>query len=413
MTTEEKISVIIVDDIAETRENIRKLLQFDPNVEVVGVARTGAEGIKVASETMPDVVLMDINMPDMDGIAATEKIRSKLPATQIVILSVQSDSNYMRRAMLAGARDFLTKPPDVDELTSAIQRAGTMAKQEKMKEMTTRAAVKAATGPSGTGPLLFPGAYNGKIITVYGPKGGTGATTVTANLAVALHSDDSPVVVVDARLQFGDLSFFFNEQTKTNLTDLTSRSDQLDPEVVEEVLLKHETTGINILAAPSRPEQAEGVVGDNFVDVLRYLKRMFAYVLIDTGSGLDDVTLAAIDASDLVVVITTQDIPSIKNIRLFLDLTDALGFPREQVVLVMNRFDKRRNVTPERVSEIAKSKVVATLPLEEKFVIPAMDRGVPFLIDNKNHPVSRGIFKLAQGVKERIEELEALEEEIV
>jgi pilus assembly protein CpaE len=412
MTNEEKITVIIVDDIAETRENIRKLLQFDTNVEVVGVARTGAEGIKVASETLPDVVLMDINMPDMDGIAATEKIRAKLPATQIVILSVQSDSNYMRRAMLAGARDFLTKPPDVDELTSAIQRAGAMAQQEKMKEATTRAAVKAA-GPSGTGGLVIPGLYNGKIITVYGPKGGTGATTITANLAVALHKDEEPVVVVDGRLQFGDLTFFFNEQTKTNLTDLTARSEELDPEVVQDVLIKHETTGINILAAPSRPEQAESVRGENFVDVLRYLKGMFAYIIVDTGSGLDEVTLAAIDASDLVVVITTQDIPSIKNIRLFLSLTDALGYPRQQVVLAMNRFDKRRNVTPERVAEIAKSPVVATLPLEEKFVIPAMDRGVPFLIQNKNHPVSKGIIELARGVKERITELEELEEEMI
>lgn len=412
MTTEEKTSVIIVDDIAETRENIRKLLQFDPNVEVVGVARTGAEGIRVASETKPDVVLMDINMPDMDGIAATEKIRAKLPATQIVILSVQSDSNYMRRAMLAGARDFLTKPPDVDELTSAIQRAGAMARQEKMKEATTRAAVKAA-GPSGTGKLIFPGLYNGKIITVYGPKGGTGATTITANLAVALHNDENPVVVVDGRLQFGDLSFFFNEQTKTNLTDLTARSDELDPEVVQEVLIKHETTGINILAAPPRPEQAEEVRPNHFVDVLRYLKGMFAYIIVDTGSGLDDVTLAAIDTSDLVVVITTQDIPSIKNIRLFFDLTDALGYPRQQIMLVMNRFDKRRNVTPDRVSEIAKSPVVATLPLEEKFVIPAMDRGIPFLIQNKNHPVSRGIFDIAQGIKGRIVELEEMEEEAI
>jgi pilus assembly protein CpaE len=412
MTTEEKITVIIVDDIAETRENIRKLLQFDPSVEVVGVARTGAEGIRVATETKPDVVLMDINMPDMDGIAATEKIRAKLPATQIVILSVQSDSNYMRRAMLAGARDFLTKPPDVDELTSAIQRAGAMARQEKMKEATTRAAIQAA-GPSGTGKLIFPGIYHGKIITVYGPKGGTGATTITANLAVALHNDENPVVVVDGRLQFGDLSFFFNEQTKTNLIDLTSRSDELDPDVVREVLIKHETTGISILAAPPRPEQAEEVRPSNFIDVLRYLKGMFAYIIVDTGSGLDDVTLAAIDTSDLVVVITTQDIPSIKNIRLFLDLTDALGYPRQQVLLVMNRFDRRRNVTPERVSEITKSPVIATLPLEEKFVIPAMDRGVPFLIQNKSHPVSRGIYDLAQGIKGRIVELEEMKEEAV
>src|SRR3989337_2038634 len=102
---DEKIRVLIVDDVAETRENIRKLLQFDAQVEVVGASRSGTEGVEMAIETQPDVVLMDINMPDMDGISATEAIRKKVPFTQIIILSVQADSNYMPRAMLAGARD--------------------------------------------------------------------------------------------------------------------------------------------------------------------------------------------------------------------------------------------------------------------------------------------------------------------
>jgi pilus assembly protein CpaE len=128
-----KIRVLIVDDIAETRENIRKLLQFENDFEVVGAARTGGEGIDLARETRPDVILMDINMPDMDGITATETIRRELPFTQIVILSIQGDPNYMRRAMLAGARDYLTKPPSVEELISAIRRAGKMAHEEKEK----------------------------------------------------------------------------------------------------------------------------------------------------------------------------------------------------------------------------------------------------------------------------------------
>jgi pilus assembly protein CpaE len=105
------IRVLIVDDIAETRENIRKLLQFEPDIEVVGMARTGREGIQLAKETRPNVVLMDINMPDMDGIQATEVIVKEVPSAQIIIVSVQSDTDYLRRAMLAGARDFLSKPP--------------------------------------------------------------------------------------------------------------------------------------------------------------------------------------------------------------------------------------------------------------------------------------------------------------
>ncbi len=77
MPVGDKIRVIIVDDVSETRENVRKLLQFESDVDVVGLARTGKEAIQLSQELNPDVVLMDINMPDMDGISATEAIRSK------------------------------------------------------------------------------------------------------------------------------------------------------------------------------------------------------------------------------------------------------------------------------------------------------------------------------------------------
>ncbi|OQX61499.1 MAG: hypothetical protein B5M51_07740 [Anaerolinea sp. 4484_236] len=129
----EKFTIIIVDDVAETRQGLSKLLQFESDIEVLGTARAGREGIKMVGTLQPDVVLMDINMPDIDGIRATEIIQEKFPCTQIVILSVQGDANYMRRAMLAGARDFLTKPPKGDELVSAIRRAGQRAQLEKEK----------------------------------------------------------------------------------------------------------------------------------------------------------------------------------------------------------------------------------------------------------------------------------------
>src|SRR5687767_3682627 len=126
-----KTRVLIVDDIAETRENIRKLLQFEPDIEVVGMARTGREGIQLAKETRPHVVLMDINMPDMDGIQATEIIVKDVPSAQIIIVSVQSDTDYLRRAMLAGARDFLSKPPPADELVNTIRRLGQLSAQRE------------------------------------------------------------------------------------------------------------------------------------------------------------------------------------------------------------------------------------------------------------------------------------------
>jgi pilus assembly protein CpaE len=398
MAAGQKTRVLIVDDIAETRENVRKLLQFEVDIEVAGVAKSGKEGIELSQECDPDVVLMDINMPDMDGISATEAIRKKLPHVQVIILSVQGDQNYMRRAMLAGARDFLTKPPMADELISAIRRAGEMARQERAKSVQTRGAPVSPGAPIGSGFSLT----QGKVITVYSPKGGTGCTTLAVNLALALHNEDTRVTLVDGNFQYGDVAVFVNEQGKNTIIDIATRVTELDPDVVEGVMITHAATGVHILAAPSRPEYAEKVSGDQFSQLIEYLRQMYAYVVIDTTPILTDITLAAIDKSDVIVLVTTQDIPSIKNARLFLDLLQTIGIERERIVFTMNRYDKRIAITPERVGENLKQQVVAVIPLDERVVVPAVNRGVPFILDNKTQPAARGILSLAESVRETL-----------
>jgi len=403
MPAGEKIRVVIVDDVSETRENVKKLLQFEADVDVVGIARTGKEAIQISQELSPDVVLMDINMPDMDGIAATEAIRARQPAVQVVILSVQSDQNYMRKAMLVGARDFLTKPPMGDELISAIRRAGDMARIEKSKS----AQVQAIPTSSNMGGMAGPRGPKGKIISIYSPKGGVGCTTLAVNLALTLNNSDTRVALVDGNLQFGDVAVFINEQGKNTILDLAPRSEELDPEIVEDVMVKHPGSGLHILAAPARPEHAEKVSSSQFSALLEYLSQMYAYVIVDTATFLTDVTLAAIDLSDLVVLVTTQDIPSIKNCRLFLDLLQTLGVERTRILFVMNRYDKRINITPERVAENLKQEVTLAIPLDEATATKAVNRGVPFVLDSKNQPVSRGIFSLAESVRARVAAQEA------
>ncbi len=405
MADDKKIKVLIVDDVAETRENIRKLLQFEPDVEVVGAAGTGREAVQIAGEIKPDVVLMDINMPDMDGITATEMIRRNDPTMQVVILSVQGDPNYMRRAMLAGARDFLTKPPALDDLNSAIRRAGKMAHEERAK------AAPAAQAAASALASLAAAAPQGKVILVYSPKGGAGATTVAVNLAVTLQNVETPVALVDGNLQFGDVAVFLNEQVRTGILDLAPRADELDAEIAQEVMISHAASGIKVLAAPTRPEYADNVTGEQFAKVVRFLAGMFSYVVVDASSILTDVILATMDISDLIVLITTQDIPAIKNARLFMDLADGLKIARKRIVFVMNRFDKRIGITAEKVGESLKHEVVAVIPFDDRIVVPSVNRGVPFIIGsaNRTQPIGRSMLGLAEAVRQRLAELSSQE----
>jgi pilus assembly protein CpaE len=408
MAEGDKYRVLIVDDIAETRENIRKLLQFESDIEVVAVARTGKEAIQLSQELNPDVVLMDINMPDMDGIAATEIIRQKMPFVQVVILSVQGDQNYMRKAMLVGARDFLTKPPMPDELVAAIRRAGKVSREERSKAPTAYVAA-----PAGVSYTAMPGvgSTQGKIIMFYSPKGGTGCTTLAVNAAVALCNEETRVVIVDTNLQFGDVALFLNEQGKNTILDLAPRAGELDPGIVEEVVIKHATSGLHVLASPSRPEHGEKVSPEQVMELLRYLRQLYAYVVVDTSTYVNDVTLSVLDVADAVALVIVQDIPSIKNDRIFLDLLLSLNIPVEKVVLVMNKFDKRIAILPEKIGENLKHEIAAVIPLDERTVIPSVNRGVPFMIDNKTQIAAKGIYTLVEALRAKFIKADADEPE--
>jgi pilus assembly protein CpaE len=275
-----------------------------------------------------------------------------------------------------------------------------MAQEERLKATPVVQAV-----PSGPAAMSYSPTSLGRVVVVYSPKGGVGCTTVAINLAVTLHNEETPVVLVDANLQFGDVTVFLNEQSKNSVADLAARADELDPEIVDEVLITHAATGIKVLAGPARPEYAESVTGDQFASVLQYLTRLFSYVVVDTSSTLTDSVLACIDASDVVILLTSQDIPSIKNSRLFLDLSDILKIQRSRLLFVMNSYDKRIGITPEKVGESFKHEIVAVLPFDDRVVVPSINRGVPFMLGDRSRPLARSYLGLAEVVRHRISDL--------
>jgi pilus assembly protein CpaE len=392
-----KTLVVVVDDTDESREMILRMLQFDSNIEVIGTAKTGIEAIEAAQKLKPDVMIMDINMPDMDGITATEAIRKKVPFIQVVILSVQSDANYMRRAMLAGARDFLTKPPLIDELTAAIRRAGVLAQEERAK-----AAVAFNTGPLPNTAGAFMPAVSGKIIVVYSPKGGCGTTTITTNLAVALKDSTNKVAIVDSNLMFGDVTVFFNEHGKNNVLDLIDRVNDLDAEIISDVMVRNKSTGIDILAAPNQSQFVDTGIGEPFSKILEFLQNLYDYVVVDTTSYLTEAVQSCLDVADYIVLVTIQDIPAIKNTNQFLALADASGIGRNRIIFVMNRYDRRISISPERVGESLKQPVIIAIPFEERVINYSVNRGIPFMIDNKGIPAGKAISSLADHIRETI-----------
>lgn len=399
-TGPDKIRVLIVDDIPETRENVRKLLAFEADIEVVGVAGTGREAVQLARDLQPNIVMMDINMPDMDGITAVEMIARDVPIAQVVMMSVQSEADYLRRSMLAGARDFLTKPFTGEDLISTIRRVHRMGQ--------TRAATIVAAAPAqlqaqaARGSIPATGAQpsrEGAIIVVFGPKGGIGTTATAVNLSVALgqRTERNKVMLVDASLQFGDVGVFLNLPPGRNLTDLSASIEDLDPESIDVIAASH-ASGIKALLAPPRPEMADLVTADVLKRILEELRRQYDFVVVDTATVINDAILTTFDIADRIVLVATPDIPAIKNARLFFEITDALSYPPNKIMLVINKVDRRTGITAQMIEDNIKHQVAAQIPLDEATVLNAINRGVPFMMDQRAKPIAQAVQQLAEKV---------------
>jgi pilus assembly protein CpaE len=387
----EKIRILVVDDIVETRENLAKLIGFESDMVIVASADGGQQAVEFAKKERPDVILMDINMPDMDGITATEIIANTVPESPIIMMSVQGEQDYLRRSMLAGAREFLVKPFSADELVNAIRHVHEIEKVKRQRYQ--QAAPSQQQQPSLTS-MLQPD--RGQIITFFSPKGGVGRTTISTNLAVALHqSTGKPVVLVDGSLPFGDIAVILNMSPKAKtIADLVGSFEQVDAEVLESVLVQH-STGIKVLLAPPTPEAAELITGANIKKILETLREHYAFVVVDTWPSFQEQVLTMLDVADVILTLMTLEITSLKNVRVFMEIAEKLGYDEQKVQLVANRNDSSGGIKASDVEASLARKIPHTIVSDGRALVLAVNRGVPFVISHRDSQVAKDIFTLA------------------
>jgi pilus assembly protein CpaE len=396
----ERIKILIVDDIPETRDHLSKLLGFEADVEVVGTAGSGTEAIEMATALNPDVVLMDINMPGMDGISATEQLATRVPSAVVVMMSVQGEADYLRRSMLAGAREFLVKPFSSDELTASIRQVSAR-ERDKQRRIGVPVAAGGEAAPAAQGP--------GRVVAVFSPKGGVGRTTIAVNLAVAAVSLGKRVALVDASFQFGDVGVLLNLNPRNkSIADLASEIQTGEAESLETFLIAH-SSGVQVLLAPPSPEQAELIGPAAVRRVLERLRTDHDLVVVDCPSSFNEPTLAVLDHADVILTLLSLEITSVKNMRLFLKVAEQLGYGPEKVRLVLNRADSTLGIRVADVEHSIGRKVDHTIVSDGRSVVYALNRGVPFFTSNRQAQVSQDILRLAQAVTAPIAETGATE----
>ncbi|OPY55958.1 MAG: Transcriptional regulatory protein DegU [Pelotomaculum sp. PtaU1.Bin035] len=379
-------SVLVVDDIANTREDIKRLLYFEEDISVVGEAGSGEEALRLAENLHPDVVLMDINMPGMDGITASEAISTKMPDTAIVIVSIQGEPEYLKKAMAAGARDYLVKPFSSSDLAETIRRVSN----------SYRIRAASATKPPVTEISQEPDRPANRIIMVFSSKGGVGRTTLSCNLAVCLAQETrKKVALVDLNLQGGDVAVMLNLSPRGTIAEMVQEEDRLEYSLVNTYLVPH-MSGLKILPAPLRPEHAETVTASHVEEILTLLKNNFDIVIVDTSPLFNDLNLCVLEMADDILLTFTRDLPAIKHVKTDLEVFDTLRLSKK-VKLVLNQSTQDYGV---KISDLEKSlntTPAAIIPYDEKTVLSSINKGHPLVLTHANSRIAQIIKTFAKG----------------
>lgn len=345
---------MIVDADDGTRSIAKSLLSEIPWVTIVGETADLSRAYELVKRLMPIGVFLNLHPAVDAGLGLAEKISHNLPGTMLLVTSPNKNPEVIIRAMRSGAREFLGQPLKREEVTEAFRKL--RLSQHKPGE----------------------GVAEGEVISVFGVKGGVGTTTIAINLAVNLAEETKKqVILVDLNLQLGNAALFLNIKPKYSIIDIAQRVEDLDPALLRNILPRH-TSGIYLLPGPLRPEDSESMRESHLDRILTFLRSMFNYVIIDTTHLLGELTLRALDESDVILTVFTDDLAAIYNTRQCLDIFQRMDFDRDKVRLVMNRGESNRGISAKDVEQSIDYPVFWKIPnLDYPTVLSALNQGIP------------------------------------
>ena len=347
-----RISCLIVETDQEAIRQIDILSKRIGAIEVRWKTHSVQTGIDIIRKHLPEMVIVGLGPTPEPAIESISTMAKDFPFLYLVALSDRTDSDLILRTIRAGAHDYLCKPVKEIDLRAAAEKAS------KLK----------ATRKESVG-------HGGKILSVFSNKGGNGTTTIAVNLADALvRLTGKKVAVVDLVLSHGDVTMFFNVNSSYSILDLAKNAEKADYDFLHTLLVRH-ASGVYVLADPPTIEDGEQISAAQVRDVLSTLRSMFDYIIIDTPHQFDERTLTALEMSDIVLLVSLLNLPSLKNTQKCLELFGRIGLRDERVRLLLSRYLPNDEIPKESIEGIMNAPVFFSVPNDYPTVISSINRG--------------------------------------
>lgn len=379
-----RIRVLISENRADTRELIKRCLEMEKLIEISGEADTGPAAVREAIRLKPDIVLMYADMREMSGFEACERIMAANPSISVILLSPDGGVDKLKRAMTSGAKDFIVMPLEPNELVSTIRLV--------YKKRAVFRSVHEEEGKRGG---------EGRVVGIYSTKGGVGKTTIAFNLAVAMaQRARGRIALADMDFEFGDVAIMADVEPERTFADLMEETGTVESDRLSTLGVAY-LDNLDIYAAPPGPEYAEYIAGETVKGILEGLRRMYDYVLVDTGNDFGDVSLGVLDHADVILMVSPMDIVSAKNVKIGLEIMKSLEYPEGKIELLVNMADERLGVGYADFERIFQKKIRHKIPYERKRIVKAMNRGVTQMGKGGSLKVKKAFERIAKDLMDR------------
>ena len=369
--------IVTIDPDLGSRAETKRAAQL-AHFSVIGEAGYGVEAVTVAKEHTPDVFLVSFEEPVALALQTIAALADAVPNAPTIVYSSLADAGSVRRAMIAGARDYIIKPLKPEDLSRAVYG---VLEQEERKRMRDAGETSEA-------------AARGTIITVFGAKGGIGKTTISTNLATTLAKmTGANVCLLDMDTRFGDVAIMMDVAVEASIADVARRIDELDRDKIRDFLVKHHS-GVSILPAPLHPTEWRNLTPQHIERIVELLAQTHDYVVIDTPGTFNELIATTLELANLILLVTSMDIASIKDTALALEMLRAASVSEDKVKLTINHSTAANSLREEDVSRVLDYEVFWQIP-HDLAVSSSTQLGQPIVIAKPYARVSRAIIDLA------------------
>ncbi len=373
-----KIFTVILSNEFSTSEVIKLFAGEFDNLEICQENDYSEAYKKIANYQGKSILLADLSSYKQQKLELILKVTKECKSCKVLALSDNPSVDLIIEIMRAGAKEFVPIPIIKSEFFESVNKLLSEFNETKKTN-------------------------NCKIISVFSNKGGIGKTSLATNLALELSKiTKENIALIDLNFQMGDITTFLDLKPSFNISYMLENLDKINETFLLSTLERYKKTSLYVLADPPYFKQADNIQPRQITKLFNTLKETFSYIIVDAEASFEGKNIAALDNSDLVLLVSVANLPALRNTQRCLELFEKLGYDKEKVKIIINRYMENDEIKEADVEKVLSKKIYWKIPNNYFAIMTAINKGIPVSEINDSTNIARSYKNLAQYISDNL-----------